>query len=201
MSLPPDVPPDDVLDAALRTAAAPSGTALAPVDSSAAMVALVAPIAQQLTEALARVELVDIVRSTPADRAELVALRKQLDVVRRDAAAVVDAIDMAFREAARQTGAKQISLGDEGIVRIEQRGEWIVNVDQMRNALDELVGLGLVTEAERDAVFTEKVTRSADNRKLNYLAENRGEDVRAKIDEHRQYLVNPQSAKLTYARG
>lgn len=185
------LPPDDVLGAAFHEEEAPD------VD---AMVVAVMPAAAALREALLSVHLVDLAHSSPEERGRLVALRQALDVAVRDAATIRDAIDNAFRGAASVTGAKQITAGVAGVVKVEQRGDWKVDVPKMRAALAQLVGAGKVTDAELEQIFTEETILKADNRQLNYLAANRGAEVKETIDLHRAYVVNPMSARLTYAK-
>jgi len=186
------LPPADVLGAAFHEDVEPPDTD--------AMVRAIEPAAAALRHALAEVRLVDLVAATPDQRAGIVALRQALDVAVRDASTIVSAIDMVFREAARQSGAKQIPAGSAGIVRVEQRGEWKVDVPKMRATLEELVKAGAISQPELDYTITTEVVTKADNRKLNFLADNRGDAVREAIDAHRSYLINPQAARLTYAK-
>lgn len=185
------LPPDDILAAAFHEDAEPADTE--------AMVRAIEPAADSLRNAVAQVRLVDIAAATPAQRGGIVALRQSLHRAIVEASTIVDTIDMAFKTAAAATGAKQITAGDAGVVRIEQRGEWKVDVPAMRQALEGLVDAGVITTLELEAAFTTEITQKVDNRKLKYLADNRGEEVRLTIDAHRVYLVNPQSARLTYA--
>lgn len=186
------MPPSDVLDTVFGDEP--------PAPDPVAMVRAIAPIASELETALRAVVLDDLTSSTPEQRGNLVALRQVLDAVARDASTMRDAIDGAFRGAAARTGAKQITAGDAGVVRVEQRGEWKVDVAAMRSALEELAAAGQITSAEIGQVFSTHIEEKADNRKLNYLAENRGEEVQLVIDAHRTHIINPMSARLTYAK-
>ena len=159
------------------------------------------PVANDLRATVSGITLLDVIRATPAERAELLEVRNQLDSARRDLSTWVDAIDISFRQAARESGADEIPV-EGGMVKVEQpRGEWVVTVPTLKEELKKLVALGHVTEAEVDGIVTTVVTEKADNAKLNYLVRHRGAEVKAAIDVSRTWKEgNPMGAKVTFQR-
>lgn len=191
-----NLPPDDILAAAVGEHVEPS----APTALERALV----PLSDAARAAIAELNIQPLHEASPAHRAQVVRLRGVLARIARDCQTYVDAIDMAFRVATERSGADQLPF-DGGHVRVQRRrGEWVVDVPALQKALAELAKAdgGLVSQADLDSIFTTKVETSAHNGRLNYIAEHRGDDVRAVVDAHRRFVEPPIStARVEYVEG
>jgi hypothetical protein len=159
------------------------------------------PLADTLRATIADIALIPVARATPAQRTDLVDLRQRLDRARADLSTWVDAIDISFRRAAIETGAKEFALED-GVVTIEQpRGEWVVNVPALRDEIKAFVAHGVLTQEEFDGIFTNEVKIKADNGRLNSLAAKRGEELAEAIARNRAWKAgDPAGAKVRIQR-
>lgn len=133
-------------------------------------------------------ELGQVAKMTPEERAEIARLRVALDAMRKQTGAWVDAIDYAFVQAAAATGAKQLPAG-EGVVKFPKpRGEFkVAKPHELRRDLENLVAHGLLRAEEVDEAIPQVVTYQPDHRRLSLLAENRGDEVRAAVEGHRTW--------------
>lgn len=146
-------------------------------------------------------DLPDLALASPEERGRIAALRNRIAGVHRELGTWIEAIDHSFRVAAYRMGAKQLTT-DDGVVRVEvARGEWKVRVSDLRAELEELVPHGLISAAELAEVFHTIVEERADNRRLNFLAANRGDEIKAAIERHRTWQEPPlSSARVRYDR-
>lgn len=193
-----DAPPEDVLAALageeLEEAEAP------PFDAGRALVAL-APVRDELHRLLPQLELYPVRKLSPHERTELVALRNLLAQVRTAVSLYVDTIDISFRRAAAELEAKAILLEDGQVTVEPPRAEWQVDGEILRTELRRLIDRGLITQDDIDRALPVVVETKADNRVLNYLASNRGAEVRELIEAHRRQVPgDPTRAKVTYQR-
>lgn len=187
--------PSDVAAAALREE--PPGTGLAVANARRELV----PLADRLRLTLADIILFPVEAAAPQERADLVALREEVDRIKRDASMWVDAIDLAIRRGAIALGgAKQIPTAGGYIEVTPQRDDVKVDAAGLREELIDLARTtGAVTDEDIEAVFTTVVEVKADGSKLNYLARNRGAEVADAIERHRTRTpANPLGAKLRF---
>lgn len=170
------LPPEDVLAHATKS---PDTTAIE---------LAVLPLTDELKAAIAELELRPLAEATPEYRADIARLRALLADIAANAATMRDAIDNAFRLAARSVGADQL-VTSEGVVELEYpRGEWKVDAPALERAFRKLVADGLLSEAEIAETFSTVVQTKADNRRLNYLEKHRGDAVAEAIKAHRRYI-------------
>lgn len=191
-----DIPPEDVLEEAI------TGTAPAVVERAnlPAVIDRLVPIRDLIRDTVGDIRLRPVNRMGLEARSELAALRRILAEMQTDIGLWVDSIDLSFRRAAITRNAKELKLSD-GFVRVEPpKNEWIVtDVEGLR---EQLYGRSELSREEVDSIFTEKRTLSADNRRLNYFAANRGSDIAAIIDAHRvQRIGDPLRSSVTYTQG
>lgn len=159
------------------------------------------PLADRLRLTLADIEMIALHEATPAQRSQLATLYDEIDRVVRDATTWRDAILYAFRDAAIRLNAKEIPLADGVAQFVPPRDEWRVDVPALAAALRDMVRKGLVSQGEYEQVFTTKVEEQANGTKLNALARNRGDEVKAAIDAHRRLIPgDPLAAKVKFVR-
>lgn len=189
-----DIPPGDVLAAAL-------GDSLEPL-ALAETTAVLVPLADRIRNTLAGIALIPIDRATAAERTHLVNLRTEIQRIHRDTTTWLDAIDLSFRRAAMNLGAKQIPLTDGFVVVEPPRAEWKVDVAGLEAELKELVKAGgNLSVEELGSIFEVVVTTKANGSRLNYFARNRGDEVAEVIERHRELVPgNPLAAKVQINR-
>jgi hypothetical protein len=160
------------------------------------------PLATQLGALLAGVAAPNVSAATPQERADMVALHRRLSDIIGALQVRRDAIELAFRRGMAELGADQLPLPDGRTVSIERpKPGWKVRGDELRRQLLALVTEGVVTKPEVDAALAVEVTVRPDNRRLNYLAEHRGDAVREAIEANREReQIAPTAGRLQLPR-
>lgn len=138
---------------------------------------------------------------TPTQRGELWALARDIEAVEKLARTQRTMLDNRFRAYAADTGAKQVPT-DDGWIAVEQAAaEYRVDIEALKAELLELRSHGLIAQDEIDRALTTVIEVRPDNRVLNFLAANRGVEVREAIERHRtKVAADPFRAKLTLKR-
>ncbi len=123
---------------------------------------------------------------TPEQRAEIVRLKAMLDSVLVPLTIRSKQLDEAVKIATQRTGSVEWPVAGAKPIKVTQpQVDYQIQEGQLRQALFELIPTGVLTAEDINAALQPTTYYKANNRKLNELAKNRGEEVAAAIAAHR----------------
>lgn len=185
MIRPMSVPDEDDLDELLAQPAAVTTIVTAP-EAEAAIRSLEPKLGELVAGfASGRIRMTDA-----QQRAQLVALREAALAAQQPLRLISETVDRVFLMYAVEAGAKEVPIPGSAPVRYEApKGEYVADWAALRSELVRVnLETGAPTLAEIEQAFTETVTVKGNNTRLNALASRYGGDVKAAIDEGRQYV-------------
>jgi len=154
-----------------------------------------------ITESVHDEALSPVASMSPEERSEILDLANDLRRLEDVCHVKRTKIENLFRSYASDNGARQIPLEDGWLAVEPAKGEYKVDVPALLDELKELKAHGLITGEEIERCVRTVVETRPDNSVLNFLARNRGDEVREAIERHRKFVPgDPFRAKLTVRR-
>lgn len=133
---------------------------------------------------LRSIELPRALEASPSERLALADLHQALRSMARDLGARASAVELTWKHAFEQLGARKLPLPDGRFVTYEPSTEYVVDGPTLRKELLTLVERGFLTTEEVDDAIAPVVTYKANHSKLNNFAR-RGTEVAEIIDSCR----------------
>jgi hypothetical protein len=139
--------------------------------------------------------------ASPAERASVAALRAELREIEQLARSRGTTIDLLFKRAFAQMGARSLPAGG-GVIRFEEgKAGYSVRDEALYAALAAFVTDGVLLQEELLAAIQPTTVYVVSHTKLNALARNRGDAVREVIEAHRTRLEpDPMSGRVIYPK-